>query len=75
MRRIERMEARQVEVPPQSDDSELFGSPRNPLSREVPVAGAGPSTGGWGHSLIDTRAYGRLKSFSGKEEEWSTWST
>ena len=61
-------------VPPQSDDSELFGSPRNPLSREVPVAGAGPSTSGWGHSLIDTRAYGRLKSFSGKEEEWSTWS-
>ena len=28
----------------------------------------------WGQSLIDTRAYGRLKTFSGKEEDWSTWS-
>lgn len=28
----------------------------------------------WGHGLIDTRAYGKLKNFSGKEEDWSTWS-
>ena len=25
-------------------------------------------------ALIDTKAYGRLRSFSGKEEEWATWS-
>ena len=24
--------------------------------------------------LIDTKAYGKLKSFAGKEEHWSTWS-
>ena len=25
-------------------------------------------------ALIDTRAYGRLRTFSGKEEDWATWS-
>ena len=44
--------------------------PRRPVA-EPQLIGA---TSQWGHSLIDTRAYGRLKTFSGKEEEWCTWS-
>ena len=54
---------------------ELFGSPTNAAraSEEVPGT-VGATTRGWGHSLIDTRAYGKLRSFSGKEEDWATWS-
>ena len=33
----------------------------------APASSAGPA-------LIDTRAYGRLRTFSGKEEDWATWS-
>ena len=35
-------------------------------------AGGTSSTGQ--PALIDTRAYGRLRTFSGKEEDWATWS-
>ena len=30
--------------------------------------------GGGGPSLIDTKAYGKLRTFSGKEDDWATWS-
>ena len=35
-----------------------------------PTASSVPTVGG----LIDTKAYGKPKSFDGKEEQWSTWS-
>ena len=56
---------------------ELFGSPRaggaTASAPNQPEGGTVAATQ-WGHSLIDTRAYGKLKSFSGKEEDWATWS-
>ena len=35
------------------------------------AAGMGPAVGPGG--LIDTKAYGKLKQFDGKEENWATW--
>ena len=32
-----------------------------------------PTGGIAGGGLIDTRAYGKLRSFNGKEEDWATW--
>eukprot|EP00435_Cladocopium_sp_Y103_P033607 s961_g8.t1 len=66
---------------------ELFGSPRaraaDPGQPSSPTA-AGPAAGPpgaamvgatqWGQGLIDTRAYRKLRTFSGKEEDWATWS-
>ena len=47
------------------DDPETPGG--TPLPRGH--AGAGSS----GTTMIDTKAYGRFRTFSGKEEEWTTW--
>eukprot|EP00435_Cladocopium_sp_Y103_P016734 s3384_g4.t1 len=70
--------------PAQSESSqELFGSPTaaagaassaRPMEPTFPPGGA-PTVNAtsWGSGLIDTRAYGKLKTFSGKEEDWATW--
>ena len=47
------------------DDPETPGG--TPLPRGL--GGAGNS----GTTMIDTKAYGRPRTFSGKEEEWTTW--
>ena len=69
--------------PAQSESSqELFGSPTaaagaassaRPMEPTFPPGGA-PTVNAtnWGSGLIDTRAYGKLKTFSGKEEDWAT---
>lgn len=49
------------------------GTAPGPLQPNVTPGFVGQN-GQWGHSLIDTRAYGKLKTFSGKEEDWATWS-
>ena len=36
--------------------------------------GSGQAASSAAPALIDTRAYGRLRTFSGKEEDWATWS-
>ena len=50
------------------------GQGGGPLQPQATPGFVGSTTGGWGHSLIDTRAYGKLRTFSGKEEDWTTWS-
>ena len=60
-------------LPSLSDYASPTGANVRP-TRPIPEPQLVGATSQWGHSLIDTRAYGRLKTFNGKEEDWSTWS-
>ena len=46
--------------------SALMAEPGSPTSPATAAIGAG--------GLIDTKAYGKLRTFDGKEESWATWS-
>ena len=50
------------------------GRPSNTGAATTPAPQGMVAATQWGHGLIDTRTYGKLRSFSGKEEDWPTWS-
>lgn len=52
--------------------SPLAGAINEAAAANAPQGVANPTAPGaqWGHSLIDTRAYGKLRGFNGKEEDW-----
>lgn len=60
------LEAQDMELPLQDKEVQQ-------AQQAAPTGTVGATTQ-WGHSLIETRACGRLRTFSGNEEDWATWS-